>query len=482
MQFARLAGLGSEDVSDVYYLALLYHVGCTAAAASQARVGGGDDVSARRWFSEADYTDRGQLLRLAATRVGRDWGAQVRAQAVLGLVTAPKGFIAEAIGGICEVGARLGTRLGAGPRVTEALEHAYARWDGKIFANLPSGQSISGLARVVHVVRVARAFGRAGGREAADAVVRTRSGTELDPTLCDLWLGHSEELLQPRGRESPWDLAVDAEPHPHRFVQPSHIDVVTAAFADFVDLKASFTVGHSSRVAELAVAAGGGVGFAAGEVTALRRAALTHDLGNASVPNRILTKNGRLDRSEWERIRQHSYHSQRVLAVAEPLREIGELAGMHHERLDGSGYHRGLPAAAIPFSARVLATAEAYQSMVEERPWRAALSPTEAAAELRREAREGRLDRHAAEAVLVVAGQPLARRREARTWPAGLTDREVEVLRRLARGRSNKEIARELHLAEATVHSHVINLYGKIEVNTRAGAALFALERDLIQL
>jgi DNA-binding NarL/FixJ family response regulator len=155
---------------------------------------------------------------------------------------------------------------------------------------------------------------------------------------------------------------------------------------------------------------------------------------------------------------------------------------MHHERLDGSGYHRALPAASIPLPARLLAAAEAYQSMVEERPWRPALTAPDAARELSRDAEEGRLDRHASEAVLEAAGRPRARRRHVRGWPAGLTDREVDVLRMLARGRSNKEIARELHVSVGTVHTHVINLYGKIEVNTRAGAALFALEHDLIQL
>jgi DNA-binding NarL/FixJ family response regulator len=119
--------------------------------------------------------------------------------------------------------------------------------------------------------------------------------------------------------------------------------------------------------------------------------------------------------------------------------------------------------------------------MVEERPWRPALTQTEAARALGEEAEAGRLDRRASEAVLEAAGRPRARRR-VRGWPAGLTDREVDVLRRLARGGSNKEIARQLHVSAGTVHTHVINLYGKIEVNTRAGAALFALEHDLIQL
>jgi response regulator RpfG family c-di-GMP phosphodiesterase len=479
--FARLAGLQGDDLRDVYYLALLYHVGCTAAAEAQSKVGGGDDISARHWYSEADYTNRPEFLRLAATRVAREWGPVARAQAVAGLMGAERGFMSGAFANICEVAARLSERLGGGPRVTAALEHAYARWDGQVFFDLPKGESISLLARLVHLVHVAQVFHRAGGREAADAVVRSRRGTEFDPQLADLWLADSGELLQPLGPESVWELALAAEPEPHRLVPRSHIDQITSAFADFVDLKSSYTLGHSTKLAELAAGAGAAVGLDEAGVNDLRRAAQVHDLGNVSVPNRIWTKAGPLNRAEWERVRLHPYQSQRVLMVAEPLRVSGELAGMHHERLDGSGYHRGLPAASIPMPARLLAATEVYQSLLEERPWRAGLPQSEAATQLREEMRQGRLDRQAVDAVLEAAGQPRTGRRASQGWPGNLTDREVEVLRMVARGRSNKEIARALHVSDATVHTHVINVYGKIEVKTRAGAALFALEHDLIQ-
>ncbi len=482
VDFAQLAGLTGDDVSDAYYLALLHHVGCTSAVLPQAKVSGGDDVSARHWYSEADYADRAQLLRLASTRVGREWGLGTRVRAFTGLVTASPAFMAESIVGICEVGARLGERLGAAPNVTEALDQAYARWDGKIFLALPKGEAISRLARLVHVVHIARTFHRAGGTNAADEVIRMRRGGELDPELSDLWLANSAELLERGNTESVWEVAMAAEPRPWREVATSHVDKVSDTLADFVDLKASLAVAHSSHVAELAAAAGGAAGLAGAEVVTLRRAGLVHDLGNVSVPHKVLAKKSPLDRAETDRVRLHPYHTHRVLSVSGPMREIADLAGMHHERPDGSGYHRGLPAAAIPFAARILASAEAYRSMLEPRPWRAALSPGQVADELRREAKEGRLDRRAVDAVLESSGQGGPRRRSERSWPSGLTDREVDVLRMLAGGRSNKEIARDLHVSEATVHTHVINVYGKIGLNTRAGATLFALENDLIQL
>src|SRR5207237_2079087 len=142
-----------------------------------------------------------------ATRVAREWGPVARAQAVAGLMSADRGFIAGAFANICEVAARLSERLGGGPRVTAALEHAYARWDGKVFFDLPKGESISFLARLVHLVHVSQVFHRAGGRKAADEVVRSRRGTEFDPALAELCLAASGDRLRPLGPAAVCELA-----------------------------------------------------------------------------------------------------------------------------------------------------------------------------------------------------------------------------------------------------------------------------------
>jgi ATP/maltotriose-dependent transcriptional regulator MalT len=200
-----------------------------------------------------------------------------------------------------------------------------------------------------------------------------------------------------------------------------------------------------------------------------------------SVANRVWMKHGPLNPAEWERVRLHAYQTERILSFAAPLRDAAALAGLHHERLDGSGYHRGLPAKALPLNARILAVAEVQQSMSETRAWRPALTPAESARQLRDAVSAGSLDARAVDAVLVAAGHDLQGARSGRAWPCGLTDREVEVLRAVTRGLSNKQIARELFVSQATVHTHLINVYGKIAVNTRAGATLFAFEHDLIE-
>jgi response regulator RpfG family c-di-GMP phosphodiesterase len=482
LEFARLAGMAEETLADVYYLALLYNLGCTSASDLQASVAGGDDIRARHWYGTADYTDSTQMLRLAATRVTARRGPLARAQALVTLAMAPKSLVPDAYASICEVGAHLGERIGASPRVVEALPHAYARWDGRVLTSLPSGEAISRMARVVHIVHIGCAFYRIGGGDTADEVMRKRRGSEFDPYLADLWLQRSHELLKPLRLGSVWEAALAAEPEPQRRVTAAHVDAITGALGDFCDLKVPRMAGHSARVAALATGAAAAAGLPDDERKTLGRAAYVHDLGCVSVPNRTWEKPAGLNRMEWEQVRQHTYHTQRVLAVAEPLREIAMIAGAHHERLDGSGYHRGLMAPAIPRAARLLAAVEAFQSMVEERPWRPALSRTESAARLRDAARAGQLDRQAVDAVLGAAGEAAKGARAARAWPAGLTDREVDVLRLLARGRSNREIARELHVSEATVHTHVINVYGKIALKSRAGATLYAIENDLIQL
>jgi HD-GYP domain-containing protein (c-di-GMP phosphodiesterase class II)/DNA-binding CsgD family transcriptional regulator len=257
------------------------------------------------------------------------------------------------------------------------------------------------------------------------------------------------------------------------------MDEVARVFADMVDLKTPFLHGHSSGVAALAEVAARMVGFDVEAVATMRRAGLLHDLGRVGVPNGIWEKTGPLSAGEWEQVRLHAYHSERILSRSAALAPVATVAGMHHERLDGSGYHRGISAASLPAPARMLAAADAYHAMTEERAHRPALNRSEAATTLQDEAAAGKLDREAVAAVLEAAGHPPGRIRV--VWPADLTGREVEVLRLLARGRSNKEIAERLVISNHTVHHHVLHIYNKINVSTRAGAALFAMQHGLLE-
>ena len=236
-------------------------------------------------------------------------------------------------------------------------------------------------------------------------------------------------------------------------------------------------IGHSVAVAELAAAAARHLGLPDDQVHTLYRAGLVHDFGRLGVSNSIWDKRGPLGAGEWERVRLHPYFTSRMLEQSPTLAPLARIAVQHQERLDGSGYPRGLEGSAITPLARVLGAADAYQAMREPRPYREPRPADEAAAELRADVRAGRLESDAVEAVLAAAGHRVVRRREG---PAGLTAREVEVLRLLSCGLSNKQIAVRLTISPKTAGNHIEHIYTKIGTSNRAGASLFAMQHGLL--
>jgi HD-GYP domain-containing protein (c-di-GMP phosphodiesterase class II) len=255
------------------------------------------------------------------------------------------------------------------------------------------------------------------------------------------------------------------------------LELVLSAFADFADLKSPWTRGHSRRVASLAERAGRHAGLDEAACDVLRRAGLVHDLGRVAVENGIWDKPGPLTTAEWERVRLHPYYTERILVRCRSLASLVEPASSHHERLDGSGYHRSLAADSLSREGRILAAADVFAALTADRPHRPALADDAAAGILEAETGRG-LDPDAVACVLAAAGQrdaPLSSR-----WPADLTDREVEVLRLIARGRSNRDVGEQLFISPKTVGRHVENLYAKTGVSSRAAAALFAMEHGLL--
>jgi HD-GYP domain-containing protein (c-di-GMP phosphodiesterase class II) len=274
-----------------------------------------------------------------------------------------------------------------------------------------------------------------------------------------------------------WDAVIDAEPALARQHHGERFDAALTAVADFVDLKSPYLLGHAQAVAALAGAAGAASGMGGGDLRTLRRAGLVHGFGRLGISNAIWDKRGPLGAGEWERVRLQPYLTERMLSQSAALSPLGRIAVQLRERLDGSGYPRGLSGAAISPPARILAAADAYQAMREPRPQRPPWPPEGAAAELRAEVRAGRLDAQSVEAVLGAAGHRVPRRREG---PAGLTLREVEVLTLVARGLTNKEIAERLVISPKTVANHVEHIYAKIGASTRAAASLFAMRHGLL--
>jgi HD-GYP domain-containing protein (c-di-GMP phosphodiesterase class II) len=473
---ARELGLEGQDLSDVYYTALLEQLGCTGGAHELAAFVRGDEIAALRAGLTQDPRIIGQTILGLARQSPLHAAALVTRSAVAGARMA-RSHLASA----CESADRLARRLGMSNGVLQALGHAVARWDGwGIPLGIPpiSGESIALPARITSLAVDVAIHLDHGGHPAALAMVRQRTGKTFDPIVARTFLQHADALLALIEVESVWDAAIAAEPEPRPWLPGSRLDQVAQAFADFVDLKSPYTLSHSTGVARIADSTAQVMGFDDAATVAVKRAGLLHDLGRVSVPNGIWDKRGPLTHAEWERVRLHPYYSERILMCSPVLKALAQTAGMHHERLDGSGYHHGVSASSLPKAARVLCAADAYQAMTEERPHRQALSPAQAAAQLSQEAKNGRLDREVVDAVLVSVGQTRARERAA--WPAALTEREVQVLRLVAQAKSEKEIAKQLFISINTVHHHVKQIYEKTGVSTRAGAALFAMENDLI--
>jgi HD-GYP domain-containing protein (c-di-GMP phosphodiesterase class II) len=468
-------GLDAVTRSSVYYVALLRFLGCTSDASETALVAGGDDLAFNATMAPMLMGRPGESTRFFMRHLAEDQPMHRRLGRVVNAMTDP-GMSRRSLSGHCEVGARLATRLGLAERVSHALGHAYERWDGAGFPDGLAEDDVPVEIRVVSAARDAELWANRAGWAATVEVLQHRAGRGYDPAVVDRLVGHGEGWLAAMGDDL--CAAVLAAEPPPALVLGERLDDALRAVADFVDIKSPFLRGHSTGVADLAARAAEAAGMSAVEGERVRHAALVHDVGRVGVPSGIWDKPGSLSTEQWERVRLHPYLTERVLCRCRLLSPYADLASRHHERIDGSGYHRGASGDELAFSARLLAAADAFHAMTETRPHRPALESRDAVAELIGMVDAGRFGRREVDAVLVAAGE--RRRPTMVERPAGLTEREVDVLRLIARGQSNKQVGAVLGISPKTVGHHVEHIYTKAGVTTRAGATLFAMENDLL--
>ena len=475
---AEHVGVADDERRNVYYATILRFVGCVSTAHETAQALGGDDRELLRRMSLVDPLRNAQAGPVLFGLAGRDRGLSGRLRGIGAVMTKGKAFGAMIGRSHCEVASRLAERFGLDPAVSSALYQIAERWDGRGVPAQLKGDQIELPTRFAVLAHTAIEASIEGGVDGAVAVVNGLAGAMLDPSLADAFAGQAAALLDAVSGSDCWERLLAAEPPPHVVVPARRLDEVAAGFADAVDLKSPWLHSHSSGVADLASRAAKMAGCAEDQVGAVSRAGLLHDIGRVAVPSGAWDRAGSLSVGEWEQVRLHPYHSERVLSRSPLLAPLARLAGSHHERLDGSGYHRGAEGRGLDRPARILAAADAFHARTEGRPHRPALSVDDAATALAAEADARRLDRDAVAAVCEAAGQPPPRRRS--SHPADLTEREVQVLRLLSQGLTKKDMASELHLSASTVHTHVTHIYEKIGRSTRAGAALFAMENDLL--
>ena len=476
LRLAELAGASQPEREATYYLGLMMNAYCHADAAEQAQWFG-DDISFKGDGFDTLGMNTAQMIAFLLRRIGSHGGGVARAKRLLSFPVTGQKLINTFLTTHCTLGAQFGARIGLDAAACTAIGQAYEQWDGKGQPHRLRGDEISLPARLVQFAGPVEVFVRRRGLESALAMARRRGGAEFDPLLVDLFCRHAAEVLAGLDQAARWEVIMAAEPRLSRRVDGPELDAVLVAMADLVDLKSPYLSGHSRGVANLVAEAARVAGLSLDDVVIVRRAGLLHDLGRLGVSNTIWDKPGPLTEAEIERVRLHPYLTDRMLARVAPLAASREVAARHHERLDGSGYPRGLTAASLTPADRLLATADVYHAMTEPRPHRPALDPGEAARVLSAEVRAAHLDGDAADAVLTAAGH---RRSARRVGPAGLTAREVEVLGLLARGRSNKEIARLLSISPKTAANHVEHIYAKLAVGSRAAATLYASQHGLV--
>jgi len=473
------AGVDDEVRRTAYWVALLRYVGCTGHAHEISTVFG-DDVAILAEtlvFDAGDPTDVFRAMVAFAT-AGRP--PEEHEQIVASLQAGAHDWAVHNFATGCEVADMLVERLDLEPGVRASLAFTYERWNGNGFPSGATGDQIPLAMRVVHLTHDMEAIARRSSPAAALDAARDRRARTYDPAIADLFAAHGSTWLEQLAKMDPWDAVLEREPEPRRTLDGPALDEALTVVADFIDLKSPYRAGHSRRCAELAADAAKVLGSTDDEITMLRWAALVHEFGTTGIPDSIWDKPSPLTRAELDRVELHPMLTEQMLRRSPALAELNPVASAHHEKADGSGYHKGLRAGATDPAARILGATDVYVGLTTERADRPALSDGQAATKLRGLASNGLLEPETTEAVLTAAGHPEQRGTASRTkHPAGLTSREVEVLNLAARGLTTKEIAERIFIAPKTADHHIQHTYAKIGVSTRAAAALWAMQHDL---
>jgi HD-GYP domain-containing protein (c-di-GMP phosphodiesterase class II) len=476
------AGLGEDVRETAYWVALLRYVGCTGHAHEVATLFG-DDIAIRARTLVHDAGNPAEVMHDVVEFATAGRSENERDEIIKMLQETAHEWAVHNFRSGCEVADMLVQRLDFDPSVRHALAFTFERWNGKGFPNHVGGEAIPLAMRVVHLSHDMEAIGRLFSPERAIEAARDRRNSTYDPAVADVFIEHGVGCFDRIRETEPWDAVLALEPDPHRLLEGDDLDNALAVAADFIDLKSPYMGGHSRRCAQLATGAAQVLGLPEETVVALGRAALVHDLGTTAVSNSILDKPGRLTRTEFDRIELHPMLTEQMLRRSPALAALNPVASAHHETCDGSGYHKRVRRDSSDAAGCVLAATEVYLGLTTDRADRHAFSAEDAAAELRRLDAGGVLEPRATRAVLVAAGhgEPVTSGRRRPDNPGGLSRREVDVLRLAARGLTTRQIADQLVISPKTADHHIQHIYTKIDVSTRAAAALWAMQHEIVQ-
>lgn len=386
MHIGQALGLDELRLWSLYYTLLLKDLGCSSNAARICELYLADDLRFKHDFKQVGDS-LPQVLRFVLTHTGVGAGFSARLKSTLNILRNGPQIAHELIATRCQRGSDIARQLRFPDAVAQGIASLDEHWDGGGKPEGLQGEAIPLEARIALLAQVVDVFHRTGGPQAALTEARARRGGWFDPRLVQAleqvarWPSFWQTLASPELEAAVMSL----EPGQHRVaLDEDYLDDIAAAFGQVVDAKSPYTSGHSARVAGLVEGIAAQLGLPESRRRWLRRGALLHDVGKLGVSNCVLDKPGKLDAQEWEAVRRHALYTEQILARISAFEELAWVAGAHHEKLDGTGYPRGLSAEDIPLETRIITTADIFDAISAQRPYRGA-TPTDRTLQIMRE-------------------------------------------------------------------------------------------------
>ncbi|MGE0565643.1 MAG: HD-GYP domain-containing protein [Pseudolabrys sp.] len=375
IHIGREIGLTEAQLWELYYTLLVKDVGCSSNAARICQIYMMDDITFKRDLMTVNGS-LPQVLRFVLSHTGMNAGLAERFRALVNVFQNGGQIAQELMETRCDRGAEIARKMRFSENVIAAIRSFDEHWDGGGMPAGLKGEDIPIYSRISLVAQIADVFQVAHGVEAAKQEIRNRTGTWFEPRIADAFarIAERDEFWQMLRSDELQTAIFEVEPARQRtLVDDDYLDDIAAAFAQVIDSKSPYTSGHSERVTLFADLIAEELGFEADKRRWLRRAALLHDIGKLGVSNTILDKPGKLDDEEWAQMKRHSELGEQILSKIAAFRSLAQIAGAHHERLDGKGYPRGLVAEQIPLDVRIVTTADIFDALTADRPYRAAM-------------------------------------------------------------------------------------------------------------
>ncbi len=376
MRMADALQLSREDRSDLYYALLLKDSGCSSNAARLFQIFGGDERRLKRESRRVNWTRTSlETFQYVRRNTAPELPFLRRTRKIISVAMNSRNNGLETFGLRCERGAQIALRMGFSEATAAGIRSLDEHWDGSGYPLGLRGQGIPLFSRIMNLCQTWELFGTEQGPAQALHVLRQRAGRWFDPDLVRIAasLGSDQHLWESLRGDELRKYVMSLEPGRSIHADDDRLDEICEAFAEVIDAKSPFTYRHSRGVARASLLIAQGLGLDPETCTMVRRAALLHDLGKLSVPNSVLDKPGNLTREEWSAIRLHPYYTQKILQRIDGFENLAFVASAHHEKLDGSGYFRGLYACQLTLPARIIAVADNYDALSAARPYREAL-------------------------------------------------------------------------------------------------------------